>query len=186
MNGPNDKLKPAERRVLRTLSLACLLALVLALAAFVWARNAHVGLRTARDDVASARAEAGRQAEQEKTRLQLWEEAGRDLEFMRANYLYRQEFWSQAVSLDLQRILGQAGASATDIEYKLNRPDKDGTGRIAVTFAFNGSYVGLKRLLAEIRNHPKFLVIEKLDFSGQREYEGLVKVRFTLAGYYGI
>lgn len=186
MNGPNDRLKPTEKRVLRTLGLACVLALVVALAAFVWARNAHVGLRTAREEVVAARAEAGQQTELEKTRLQLWEEAGRDLEFVRANYLYRQEFWSQAVSLDLQRILEQAGASAVDIEYKLNRPDKDGPGRIAVTFAFNGSYAGLKRLLAELRMHPKFLVIEKLDFSGQREYEGLVKVRFTLAGYYGI
>ena len=186
MNGPNDRLKPAERRVLRTLGLACVLALVLTLAAFVWARNAHAGLRRARGEVAAARAEAGKQAEQEKARLQLWEEAGQDLELMRAKYMYQQEFWSQAVSLDLQRILEQAGASATDIEYKLNKPDKAGPCRIAVTFAFNGPYAGLKRLLAEVRKHPKFLVIEKLDFSGQREYEGLVKVRFTLAGYYGI
>jgi hypothetical protein len=185
MNGPNDRLKADERRVLRTMGLACVLALVLALAAFVWARNARVGLRTAREEVAAARAEAGRQTEREKERLQLWEEARQDLELMRSNYMYRQEFWSQAVSLDLQRIFEQAGASATDIEYKLNRSDKDGPGRIAVTFAFNGPYAGFKRLLAEIRKHPRLLVIEKLDFSGQREYEGLVKVRFTLAGYYG-
>ena len=115
-----------------------------------------------------------------------WEEAGRDLAELRADYFYEPGAGIQVLRRDLQKIFAQAGVRITDIDYSYSEMEKEQVNKTLASFAYAGTYAGLKKLLAAIEAFPKFLVIEKVEFPRTGSGGERLSARLTLASYYGI
>lgn len=185
MNVLFDLLNDRERRTLGRLGLAVAVALAVCLIVVVRFR---VGLEREKADSfrlhettqKTVQARDAAQAEWKR-----WEDAGRDLAELRANFFYEEETGAQTLRKDLEKIFAQAGTVITNIDYGYADLEKEKVRRTQVTFTYSGTYAGLKKLLAVIEAFPKFLVIEKLEFPRTGSGGERLNAKMTLAGYYG-
>jgi hypothetical protein len=185
MNLLFDLLTDTERRTLVRIGLAAVVALAVFLAVFTRFR---IGLE--KEKTASFRLhEAAQKTFQAKDKAQAewarWEDAGKDLDELRAKYFYEEATGPQTMREDLEKIFSQAGTSITDLSYGYTDLEKEKVRKTLVTFTYTGTYAGLKRLLAVIESFPKFLTIEKLDFPKTGSGGGSLSAKMTLAGYHG-
>ena len=187
MNALFDLFNDRERRTLGRLGLAALIALVVFLALFVRLRGGLRGEREAsfREHQAAQRAvQAWDNASAEWKR---WEDASRDLAELRSGYFYEEGAGAQtSLRQDLQQIFTKAGMAIPDLDYGYTDMEKEKVRKTIVTFSYNGTYAGLKRLLAAIEAFPKFLVIEKVEFPKTGSGGELLSAKLTLAGYYAL
>jgi hypothetical protein len=56
--------------------------------------------------------------------------------------------------------------------------------RARVSFTLAGPYVSLKRFIHQVEIHPKFLMIERVDFRDIDTQSGQIELNLVLAGYY--
>ncbi len=185
MNVLFDLLNDQERRTLGRLGLAVVVALAVCLIVVVRFR---VGLEREKDasfrlHETAQKTLQGRDAA--KAEWKRWEDAGRDLAELRANFFYEEETGAQTLRKDLEKIFAQAGTVITNIDYGYADLEKEKVRRTQVTFTYSGTYAGLKKLLAVIEAFPKFLVIEKLEFPRTGSGGERLNAKMTLAGYYG-
>jgi hypothetical protein len=186
MNALFDLFNDAERRTLARTGLAALAVLAVFLVLFVRVRGGLSGdqkLSVSRQEAAQNAAKARDEA---RVRWKLWEDAGRDLAELRADYFYEEKESGQALRLDLQRIFAQAGTAITDLTYSYADLAKEQVRKTVVTFTYTGTYPGLKKLLAVLEAFPKFLVIENVEFPRTGSGGERLSAKFTLAAYYGI
>jgi len=186
MKDMNEVLLTGEKAVLRKLGLAALLLLAGSFLFFIRVRDYHSDLKnemlTATGRIASTRMELSRA----KERLELWRQAGLDVEEVRSRRIFGASTAVQDMRLGLQSIFDEAGVGASDLSFAYADQDRERLGKITVTFTFRGRYPAFKKLLGIIEKDPRFLVVEKLDFQDTGTGSGLMRIRFTLAGYHGV
>ncbi|RPJ01019.1 MAG: hypothetical protein EHM31_01680 [Candidatus Aminicenantes bacterium] len=176
----------SERRMLGRLGLVALVALVVFLVLFVRVRGGLEKERTASFRLHEATQRAVQARDKAQAEWKRWEDAGRDLAELRAGYFYNEEAGIPSLRQDLQEIFAKAGTAITDLDYGYSDMEKEKVRKTLVTFTYNGTYAGLKKLLAVIKDFPKFLVIEKIEFPRTGSGGERLSAKLTLAGYYGI
>jgi hypothetical protein len=186
MNALFDPLKDSERRTLGRFGLVALVALAVFLVLFVRLRGGLEKERTASFRLHEATQKVVQNRDQAKVEWKRWEDAGRDMEELRAGYFYTEEAGIPSLRQDLQGIFAKAGTAITDLDYGYSDMEKEKVRKTLVTFTYNGTYAGLKKLLAVIEDFPKFLVIEKIEFPRTGSGGERLNAKLTLAGYYGI
>jgi hypothetical protein len=186
MNALSDLLSDKERRTLSRLGLAALVALAVFLVLFVRLRTGLEKDKTESFRLHEATQKTVQARDEARAEWRRWEEAGRDLAELRTDYFYEPGAGIQVLRQDLQKIFARAGTRITDINYGYSEMEKEQVSKTLVTFAYSGTYAGLKKLLAAIEVFPKFLVIEKVEFPRTGSGGGRLNARLTLAGYYGI
>ena len=186
MNALFDLLNDKERRTLGRLGLTALVALAVFLVLFVRIRGGLEKERTASFRLHEATQKVVQARDKAKAEWKRWEDAGRDMEELRAGYFYEESAGGQTLRQDLQGIFAKAGTAITDLDYGYSDMEKEKVRKTLVTFTYNGTYAGLKKLLAVIKDFPKFLVIEKIEFPRTGSGGERLSAKLTLAGYYGI
>ncbi len=175
-------LSERERRTLGVLAAASGLALLVLV--FVAAGE----MRSFRRDDASARALTARLAKAEAARdtagaeERRWDEAKRDLEKLRAERFYDETREVGDVRRDLERVFDEAGIRVSRIAYRYSDAAKGKMKKVAAAFTFSGTYAGLKRFLAVVERSPRFLTLERIDFSNTGS--GALDLKIELAAYY--
>jgi hypothetical protein len=186
MNALFDMFNDSERRTLGRIGLATLLALVVFFIFFFRIRGGLAKERTASVRLQESAQKAVKARDEARTEWKRWEDAGRDLAELRAGYFYDEQEGVQVLRQDLQKIFAMAGTTITDLDYGYSDLEKEQVRKTLVTFTYNGTYAGLKKLLAVLEAFPKFLVIEKVDFPRTGSGGERLSAKLTLAGYYGI
>ncbi len=186
MNALFELLDDKERRTLGRLGLAALIALLIGLALFARFRGGLEKERTASFRLHEATQKTVQARDKVKAEWKRWEDAGRDLAELRADYFYEESAGGQILRQDLQQIFARAGTSITNLDYGYSDMEKEQVRKTVVSFTYTGTYAGLKRLLAVLEAFPKFLVIEKVEFPRTGVGGDRLNAKLTLAGYYGI
>jgi hypothetical protein len=113
-----------------------------------------------------------------------WDEARQDIADIEKKYFYRQDKNINALRLDLRRIFRRARIRVTsDLLFDYADWEKE-LKRARVSFTLAGSYVALKRFIHQVEIHPKFLMIERIDFRDIDTQSGQIELNIVLAGYY--
>jgi hypothetical protein len=186
MNVLFDLFNDKERRTLVRLGLATLVALAVLLVLFTRVRGGLEKDRAESAQLRNSSLRAAKARDAAKAEWQRWEEANRDLEELRTDYFYDPEEGVQTLRSDLQQIFTLAGTTVSDIGYAYSDLEKEQARKTIVTFTYAGTYAGLKKLLAVLEAFPKFLVIDKIDFTKVGTAGGRLSAKLSLAVYYGI
>lgn len=84
---------------------------------------------------------------------------------------------------EVYRTTRAAGLRPDSIGY--GSVDEPGTDALAMTFAVEGGYANVKRLLAELEKSPRFLVVERLALGGgSGEDPDVVRIAITVKNYF--
>ena len=184
MNAMNDILLPEEKTMLRKLGLIALCLMAVGLIFFIRVRGYHAGLVRETSDIVGGIAAARQQVKEAGLELGRWGRAAEDVASIKAERLFRKGSAVQDIRLALQDILDRSGAEAGGIDFSYEQAERKKLGKVTVAFGYSGSYEGLKRLLGTIEADPRFLTVERLDFPGNWNGSGPMKIKFTLAGYH--
>ena len=115
----------------------------------------------------------------------LWDEAKRDIAEIEKNYLYDENEKTNQLRLDLREIFRAANVRViSDLMFDYADWDEEKLKRVRVNFTMAGSYVALKRFIHHVEIHPKFLMIERIDFRDIDTQTGRIELLIELAGYY--
>ena len=88
--------------------------------------------------------------------------------------------------LDLREIFRAASVRVTsDLMYDYADWEEERLKKVRVNFTMAGKYIALKRFIHKIEVHPKFLMIERIDFRDIDTQTGRIELQIELAGYYG-
>ncbi len=114
-----------------------------------------------------------------------WDETKRDIEEIEKKYFYRGDKSLNKLRLDLRKIFRKAKIRVTsDLIFDYADWEEKNFKRVRVNFAMAGPYVALKRFIHQVEIHPKFLMIERIDFRDIDTQSGRVELNIGLAGYY--
>ena len=114
-----------------------------------------------------------------------WDEARRDIADIEKNYFYREDKNINALRLDLRRIFRRARIRViSDLLFDYADWEAEKLKRVRVNFTLSGPYVALKRFIHQVEIHPKFLMIERIDFRDIDMQSGQIELNILLAGYY--
>lgn len=84
---------------------------------------------------------------------------------------------------EIYRTTRAAGLRPDSIGY--SSVDEPGTDALAMTFAVQGPYLSVKRLLSELERSPRFLVVEQLALGGgSADDPDIVRISITLKNYF--
>ncbi|MFP4081461.1 MAG: hypothetical protein ACLFVG_01755 [Candidatus Aminicenantes bacterium] len=122
--------------------------------------------------------------EQKKEEWLKWQNAGRDIQEIKAKYFYKDNDVFQQVRSDLREIFHQAGIHVSQIIYDYAEHESEKVKKVIVSFNLKGSYFSLKRFLNVVEQFPKFLILEKINFLNIEAQGGVLELRIILAGYY--
>ena len=114
-----------------------------------------------------------------------WDEARQDIADIEKKYFYREDKNINALRIDLRRIFRRARIRVTsDLLFDYTDWEEEKIKRIRVNFTLAGPYVALKRFIHQVEIHPKFLMIERIDFRAVDAQSGQIELNIVLAGYY--
>jgi len=179
-----NRLKRKERRILLGLTVLVVLSLVFLL---LIARTRRAGyfrsLRVQQTRQARLTELDTRRAEG-KRELARWQEAVRDMAELRENRFYKRPTVLQQMRRDLSRLFKRTGMSDPWIKYDYSQFRSGGISKLTASFEISGLYPLIKKFLFTAENFPKFLVLEKIDFTGIDTQSGRLTLKVVLAGYY--
>jgi hypothetical protein len=179
-------LNEKERRTLVVLAAASGLALLVLI--FVAAgemrsfRRADASARTRATEL--AKAEAAR--DEAGAEVRRWQEAGRDLNKLRAERFYDEKREIRDLRTDLENVFDEAGIRVSQISYRYSDLAKGKMRKVVVGFTFGGTYSGLKKFLSVVERSPKFLALERIDFLNTGSETGAMQLKIELAAYYAM
>jgi hypothetical protein len=114
-----------------------------------------------------------------------WDEARRDIEDIEKSYFYRGNRSLSQLRLDLRKIFRASNIRVvSDLIFDYADWEEENLKRVRVNFTMAGPYGALKRLIHQIEIHPKFLMIERIDFRDIDTQTGRVELNIVIAGYY--
>lgn len=114
-----------------------------------------------------------------------WDEARRDIAEIEKKYFYRENKDSNKMRLDLRKIFRTAKIRiVSDLMFDYTDWGEETVNRVRVNFTMAGPYIALKRLIHQVEIHPKFLMIERIDFRDIDTQSGRIELNIVLAGYY--
>lgn len=125
------------------------------------------------------------QNREKKAELLRWDEARREIPQIEKIYFYKDEDVANAARLDLREIFQVSNVRCvSDLRFDYRDEKKEKTNRVGVRFTLAGTYYALKKFIFEVERHPKFLMIEKIDFEDISAQGGEIELVIILAGYY--
>ncbi len=184
MSGLTDLLDRKEQRALAGLGLFLVLGL---LALFVFSlgeRRDYFRNQAELADQEKRFAEIDGRRQKSKSGWSAWEEARKDIQDVRKNWLYSEQEGIKQLTLDVHKILGEAGMGTTGFQYEYLDMREEYLRRVNVSFQVSGTYPALKRLLDEVEKFPKFLMIDRVDFTNSFDEGNRIELRIVMAGYY--
>jgi hypothetical protein len=114
-----------------------------------------------------------------------WDEARQDIEDIENSYFYRGNRSISQLRLDLRKIFRASNIRVvSDLIFDYADWEEENLKRVRVNFTMAGPYNALKRLIYQIEIHPKFLMIERIDFRDIDTQSGRVELNIAIAGYY--
>ena len=114
-----------------------------------------------------------------------WDEAKRDIVDVEKKYFYRENKNINQLRLDLRKIFRASNIRVvSDLMFDYTDWEEDNVKRVRVNFTMAGPYSALKRFSHQIEIHPKFLMIERIDFQDIDTQNGRIELNIALAGYY--
>jgi hypothetical protein len=186
MSAFSDVLNDKERKTLFRLGLVALLAAVSCAVLLVGQKKACLRAADNRERILQSYEKIDTARTEKEVEWQRWQEAAEDLADFRTEYLYNEEEGVNALRLDLEGIFRLAGMNVSDFSYSYSDLERGQMKKVAAAFSFSITYERLKRLLALIESFPKLLTVEKIDFADTGSGGGLLRIRMTMAGYYGL
>ena len=177
-------LSQREKQVLRTLSLALVLALVFLVFVSLGERRAYFQRRDTSDARVRESVELKKVRAQKKLEWERWRQAILDLAELKAKYFYDDAQGINDLRLDLQRIFDDAGVSVTGINYTYSQFPKEEIKKVSAAFHLKGSYLNIKQFIDLVEKFPKFLTMERVDFLKIDTENDSLDLNIVLAGYY--
>ncbi len=173
-----------ERRIVGFLCL--LLAVALLCLAFVQVKERGAAGRAVRNLQDEKRNYSRLDTERNEARqdFQRWQDGIRDMEELKKSYFYNEKSAGQDLRLDLQRIFSASGVTWSQIRYDYSDFAAESIKKVDVSFVFSGFYPGLKKFLATVERHPKFLFIDRISFTNINSETGQLELKINLVGYY--
>ncbi len=114
-----------------------------------------------------------------------WAEARQDIVDIEKKYFYEENKNINQLRLDLEKIRRAARIRVvSDLVFDYTDWKKEQLKRVGVRFTVAGPYVALKRFIHQVEIHPKFLMIERIDFRDIDTQSGRIELEIELAGYY--
>jgi hypothetical protein len=177
-------LRKKERQLLAALSILAAAALLFYI---FFARGIKGGYARTQNELRAAQTRfraADSVRNETKTAWEMWERTKVDLEELRSKYFYARETISQELRKDIEEIFADIGIPTPDIRYSYQERSRDKIAKVTATFQVSGPYYLVKKFAHKVENFPKFLIMEKIDFSDINMQSGGLKLKITLAGYY--
>lgn len=114
-----------------------------------------------------------------------WDEARRDIADIEKKYFYKENKNINQLRLDFRKIKRAARIQViSDLMFDYADWEEEKLKRVRVRFTMAGPYVALKRFIHQVEIHPKFLMIERIDFRDIDTQSGRIELQIELAGYY--
>ncbi len=114
-----------------------------------------------------------------------WDEARRDVVEIEKKYFYRGDRSLSQLRIDIGKIFEASGIRiVSDLNFDYADWEEENIIRVRVNFAMAGTYVALKRFIHQVEVHPKFLMVERIDFRDIDTQSGRIELNIVLAGYY--
>jgi len=184
MSGLTDLFDRKERRALAGLGLFLILGLS---ALFFFSLGERRDYFRSQTELAARQkrfAEIDELRRKSKGGWMAWEEARKDIQEVRKNWLYTEQEGIKQLTLDVHKILGESGIQTIGFQYEYLDMKEENLRRVNVSFQVSGTYPALKRLLDEVEKFPKFLMIDRVDFSNSFDEGNRIELRIVMAGYY--
>ena len=125
------------------------------------------------------------QTSEKKREWVMWDEARRDSVEIGTKYFYREDKNINELRQDLRRIFQNAQVQIlSDLRFEYDEFQDSEMKIVKVSFTMAGPYFSLKKLIHQVEMHPKFLMIERIDFMNINTQSGRIELRIELAGYY--
>ena len=120
-----------------------------------------------------------------QTEWSRWAEARRDMETIEKQYFYKEDKDINELRIDLRQIFQATQIRIlSDLRFDYDDWEEEDMKKVRVSFTLAGSYATLKKFIHQIEIHPKFLMIERIDFRDIDPQSGMVELNIELAGYY--
>lgn len=114
-----------------------------------------------------------------------WDETRRDIADIEKKYFYKENKNINQLRLDLRRIFRKARIRViSDLMFDYGDREEEKLKRVHVRFTMAGPYVALKSFIHQVEIHPKFIMIERIDFRKIDTQSGRIELQIGLAGYY--
>ena len=180
-----DQLDPKERRYLWILAVC--LAIVFFFNYFIarGEKNAYLSSKNSMEIKQKEMEKAQEDNRDRREEWMMWQEVQKDLKELGDNYLYKVPEVTKELRKDLQSILDRANVEYAQMKYDYSSHEGSKIYQVIITFNIQGTYLALKKLIHEVKQFPKFLVVEKISFSDIDSQTGALRLRISLAGYYG-
>ena len=180
-----DLLEKSERKVL---ILLCLLLAVAVIFHQGFAVKQKKTLRYAVQSQPTLQKELANIEESNKNtemEWQQWQDAEQDIAAVEKRYFYKENKNVNRLRLDLRKIFQEAGIRVTsDLLFDWADWEETRLKKVRVRFTLAGPYGALKRFIHRVEIHPKFLMIERIDFRDIDTQTGRIELQIELAGYY--
>ncbi len=180
-----DLLDAKERRILAVICIFLLASLIFHAAFALHERKTY--FRSV-ESLPSEQKEYEKILEQNKVKKAewlRWDEARREIPQIEKIYFYREKDVANEVRLDLRKIFQMSGVRCVSpLRFDYSEEKNEKTNKVRVRFTLAGSYFALKKFIYEIERHPKFLMIEKIDFEDIAAQGSAIELAIVLAGYY--
>jgi hypothetical protein len=114
-----------------------------------------------------------------------WDETRRDIADIEKKYFYKGNKNINQLRLDLRRIFRKARIRIiSDLMFDYADWEEEKLKMVHVHFTMAGRYVALKSFIHQVEIHPKFLMIERIDFRKIDTQSGRIELHIGLVGYY--
>ena len=114
-----------------------------------------------------------------------WDEARKDIASIGNKYFYKEDVRINELRIDLRKVFRRANIRViSDLIFDYQDLEGEELKKVRVSFATSGPYAALKRLIHQVEIHPKFLMIERIDFRDIDTQSGRIELNIVLAGYY--
>ncbi len=122
--------------------------------------------------------------DEKKLEWNRWKEASLDIKDLKNNYFYNKEDIIQDLRQDLEKVFRKNSIPSPKIKYNYNELKVEKINNMTASFNLEGYYHLIRKIIYDLENFQKFLVIEKIDFSEINTNSGVLKIKLSVAGYY--
>jgi len=177
-------LEKKERRFLGIMGILMIVSLVFLVFIARGERNSYFNSQAELKSMQRSAENSENESRNKRIEWIQWKDAQTDFNELKSEYIYSGEDIIKNIRLDLRRILVETGVSYSQIKYTYDYNEDAKINEVTITFNIKGSYMALKKLIHEVEQFPKFLVLDRITFSDIDSQTGVLTLKIALIGYY--